>query len=132
MREVTTVRRRPIVPILSVIFLAFAVFGWGLKYKMSLYNPPGSSAVTTRAKLLSQKERPSFSRDLESFRTAPPQPQRSIVIPLLLVVVWDCCLNSVASHRTGTKNSAEDSQLQRFSTSSFFSFRPPPAPYPSN
>lgn len=41
--------------LLSIVMLAFAVFGWGVRYKVSLYNP---AAHMSAAKLLSQRERP--------------------------------------------------------------------------
>jgi len=41
--------------ILAIVLLAFAVFGWGVRYKVSLYNP---AAHMSAAKLLSQRERP--------------------------------------------------------------------------
>ena len=40
------------------LLLAFAVCGWGLHYKLSLYHPPANHAHGPDAKLLSQKERP--------------------------------------------------------------------------
>ncbi len=43
---------------MTVILVAFAVFSWGVQYKLSLYNfPVKTIAATPQAKLLSQKER---------------------------------------------------------------------------
>jgi hypothetical protein len=42
---------------LSILGLAIAVFAWGLKYKLSLYEVPPSHHVVA-AKLLSNRERP--------------------------------------------------------------------------
>jgi hypothetical protein len=111
--------------------LALAVFGWGLNYKISLYHHPGYSTGISYAKLLSQKERPAPSGDLESLRTAPRQLQ-PLISPLFLLAVVVCGLSLPMSYWLGSVNSAEDSRLQRFVTSNFFSFRPPPAPVPSS
>lgn len=43
---------------LFVFALAFAVFGWGLHAKLSLYHAPAPTASTSVAKLLSERERP--------------------------------------------------------------------------
>jgi hypothetical protein len=43
----------------GLLTLSMAVFGWGLQYKLSLYQGRSSVAhLTPEAKLLSQKERP--------------------------------------------------------------------------
>ena len=42
----------------SVLLLALAVFGWGLRSKLSLYRVARASQVTPIAKLLSERERP--------------------------------------------------------------------------
>jgi hypothetical protein len=42
----------------SVLLLAFAVFGWGLRSKLSLYHIARASEATPIAKLLSERERP--------------------------------------------------------------------------
>lgn len=131
MRGVVTIRRSRIVAVLGIVFLASAVFGWGLKYKISLYNHAGYSTGISYAKLLSQKERPAPSGDLESLRTAPRELQ-PLIPPLFLLAVLVCGLNLPMSHRLGSVNSDGDSRLLRFATSNFFSFRPPPAPFPSN
>ena len=34
--------RTSIRAVMGIVFLALAVFGWGVKYKISLYDPPGS------------------------------------------------------------------------------------------
>jgi hypothetical protein len=44
----------------SILLLAFAVFGWGLHSKLSLYHVrTGASETVPIAKLLSERERPS-------------------------------------------------------------------------
>src|ERR1700743_793038 len=47
--------------------LSFAVFLWGIQYKLSLYHSEVAQRAVPVAKLLSQKERPSFSTQLEHF-----------------------------------------------------------------
>ena len=43
---------------MTVILVVFAVFSWGVQYKLSLYHPPVKTvAASPQAKLLSQKER---------------------------------------------------------------------------
>jgi hypothetical protein len=42
----------------SVLLLALAVFGWGLRSKLSLYHVARTSEATPIAKLLSERERP--------------------------------------------------------------------------
>lgn len=45
----------------ALIFLGVCVFAWGLRYKLSLYDPPHSvSHRMPEAKLLTGKERPSL------------------------------------------------------------------------
>ena len=52
-------RRRAVLLPLGLLILAIAVFGWGLQYKLSLYQGKDSiSHSAPVAKLLSQKERP--------------------------------------------------------------------------
>lgn len=46
---------------MSLVFLGLCVFAWGLRYKLSLYDPPHSlSHHMPEAKLLTGKERPSL------------------------------------------------------------------------
>ena len=47
------------------LLLALAVSVWGLHYKLSLYRPAALRARGPAAKLLSQKERPTASAQLE-------------------------------------------------------------------
>jgi hypothetical protein len=50
------------------LLLALAVSVWGLHYKLSLYHPSSLHAHGPAAKLLSQKERPTASAQLEQNR----------------------------------------------------------------
>ncbi len=77
---------------LFVFLLAFAVFGWGLHSKLSLYKIDAqSSSQTPVAKLLSERERASVSATAEHL-PVPPVTRRAgacacamFVIPELLV-----------------------------------------------
>lgn len=108
----------------GILFLAIAVFGWGIKYKLSLYDAPGSvSTHIAQAKLLSQKERPFMGSAMDSAHVLPPPiPQPSVFYPVLLAVVLVCGLRFVRT----AKITVGDSRQQRCASSSFFSFRPPP------
>lgn len=53
--------------LLFFTMLSFAVFLWGIQYKLSLYHSEVAQRIVPVAKLLSQKERPSFSTQLERF-----------------------------------------------------------------
>ncbi len=58
MQILSTARRLPLsASVLLMLMLGFAVFGWGLHYKLSLYSHSVSPSVRQPAKLLSQQER---------------------------------------------------------------------------
>jgi hypothetical protein len=58
-------RRRAVLLIPALLVLCMAVFGWGLQYKLSLYQRNDSiSHLAPVAKLLSQKERPAAEQAL--------------------------------------------------------------------
>jgi hypothetical protein len=70
---------------LGMLLLAFAVFSWGLKYKLSLYDPPTNrSAHMAEAKLLSNKERPSVSNVTELAVASVAQPILTVVFAYLI------------------------------------------------
>jgi hypothetical protein len=48
-----------------LLVLAFAVFAWGLHYKLSLYRSEAAQHRQAAAKLLSQKERPFAGTEME-------------------------------------------------------------------
>lgn len=52
------------------LLLAFAVSGWGLHYKLSLYSSTALKGRGPAAKLLSQKERPVAASQLEQLAVA--------------------------------------------------------------
>jgi hypothetical protein len=121
--------RRPSPASRLVIFLlAFAVFGWGLHYKLSLYARSASScSQAPHAKLLSQKERPAEHR---SVVFDPPRSLQliSYVFPSLILLCFAgrrLCLNSIFR----VQDVLADEQHFRLSlaASIYFSFRPPPA-----
>jgi hypothetical protein len=58
-----------------LLTLAFAVFAWGLHYKLSLYRSAEIRQHQPAAKLLSQKERPSAVMQMECLlHHGPPAP----------------------------------------------------------
>jgi len=67
--------------LLLFTMLSFAVFLWGIQYKLSLYHSEVVRRAVPVAKLLSQKERPSFSTQLERFllteHPVPKAPSRN-------------------------------------------------------
>ena len=119
-------RRTPIRVVIGVLVLAFAVFGWGVQYKRSLYDPPDS--VSTRiphAKLLSPKERPVSSVNLGSVLPASPKSELAI-LPIFLIYVIVFGSLFVMSSRSWDMPKGIDSSKQRRANSNYFSFRPPP------
>lgn len=110
---------------LAAVLLGFAVFFWGLGYKLSLYDLPDSpSTHIAQAKLLSQRERPSAAQGLEQFSTEASQ-LPSVVIAIFLIAA--ACSRAFSSQiikalfasRVGLGR-CEDY------LSTVFAFRPPP------
>ena len=111
---------------LGILVLAIAVFGWGIKYKLSLYDAPGSfSTHVAQAKLLSQKERPVAHTVVDSARVASLLPRSSILYAAMWAATLIFALHLVVALRSATVT-ADGSLRQRFVHLSFFSFRPPP------
>jgi hypothetical protein len=134
MRIYTQECRTSIRVVMGIIFLALAVFGWGVKYKISLYDPPGSiSTHMSQAKLLSQKERPVSSANVDLARLPILESQSPIPYPTFVfgaIILVLSCGTAAIWMLTRTKDS--DSWRQRCSFNSiYFSFRPPPALSPS-
>lgn len=115
--------------VIGVVFLALAVFGWGVKYKISLYDPPGSiSTHMSHAKLLSQKERPVSPKSLDLVRPPLLEAQSSNSYPSFFVASIVLVLCCTASIWMLTRAKDADSHRQRCTFNSiYFSFRPPPA-----
>lgn len=113
------------IPLLLVIV---GIFVWGLQYKLSLYDPPGSpSRSIAQAKLLSPNER------LDSVRATaqihpPVLPQAPLLFLTFLIAAVDLRLLSIRQVRAQA-SASQDVEHTFDSVSSFFFFRPPPA-YP--
>jgi hypothetical protein len=127
MRRIAPIRRLPYLTALGIIFLVCAVFGWGLQYKMSLYaRTGGPSDSVPQAKLLSQKERPASSRSEAFVRPESTQPKSPIFFPAPLVATLCVGLRLAASQWMHAVSTSHASPRQRYSCTTFFSFRPPP------
>jgi hypothetical protein len=115
--------RRAVLLQLGLLMLSLAVFGWGLQYKLSLYQGKNSIAhLTPEAKLLSQKERPA---------TAQAFSDRSPVVPAFpafaaFVFVAAASLLRQAAARYVRTGSMERSRLPRPPCLQALFFRPPP------
>jgi hypothetical protein len=111
---------------LGILLLAIAVFGWGIKYKLSLYDAPGSfSTHIAQAKLLSQKERSVAPTAVDSARAASPLRYSSILYAAIWAATLIFTLHLAVALRCSTVT-AGGSLRKRLAHSSFFSFRPPP------
>ena len=116
--------------VMGMLFLAVAVFAWGLQYKMSLYNTSSSlSASVPHAKLLTQKERPA---SIASIGPDSAQDRWPVSYTIFLFVTILCALTAAQTLQILSRPLDKDSRKQRFSALDFFSFRPPPAVLPSN
>jgi hypothetical protein len=120
-----TQRKRRCAFLLSfgLLTLSMAVFGWGLQYKLSLYQGKSSIAhLTPEAKLLSQKERPVVGQ-VQS--TRPVEPPAFPVFPALLMVTLaaSSCQAAARYSRTG---SMEKSRAPLPACVHALFFRPPP------
>jgi len=125
-------RRTPIRVVIGVLVLVFAVFGWGLQYKRSLYDPPNSvSTQIPHAKLLSPKERPVSSINLDSVLPASPQSELAIS-PIFLIAAIMLGSLFVRLYWSWNVPKGIDSRRQRRANSNYFSFRPPPVLLPAN
>jgi hypothetical protein len=112
----------------SVLLIGLAVFGWGLSYKLSLYQAPHSVARRTpEAKLLSQKERvvaSSQAVSLDAQREFPLQvpvafPGILAALFLAVVLVFLQKVERLAFAETRLRRRGE-------AACAHFSFRPPP------
>jgi hypothetical protein len=117
----TTRRRESHWMIVAIAMLAFAVFSWGVQYKLSLYN---SEAHMSEAKLLSQKERPTTSEatELAADPLANPMPVPLFAFALGAMLAGLCSLKLAASQREAWQQAL----LPRQPSQNFFFFRPPP------
>ena len=112
--------RRAVLLPLGLLMLSLAVFGWGLQYKLSLYQAKNSIAhLTPEAKLLSQKERPATAQTLDARFPEVPAFTAFVFVAMasLLRLAATRCL------RTG---SVERSRPSRPPYLQAVFFRPPP------
>ncbi|MEO8736545.1 MAG: hypothetical protein ABI380_08395 [Edaphobacter sp.] len=109
---------------MAIVMLAFAVFSWGIRYKLSLYNPASHMSA---AKLLSQRERPATSEasELAADPLANPAPITLFGLALGVTLVGLFSLKPTFSKR----NVWDRVQLPKRSGQNFFFFRPPPLLY---
>jgi hypothetical protein len=114
--------RRAVLLPLGLLMLSLAVFGWGLQYKLSLYQSKNSIAhLTPEAKLLSQKERPAATQGLVA--RSPEVPAFPFVAAFVLVASF--LVRAAARYlRTG---SMEKSRPSRPPCLQAVFYRPPPA-----
>jgi hypothetical protein len=92
-------RRRAILLPIGLLMLCMAVFGWGLQYKLSLYQGKDSiSHVAPVAKLLSQKERPVAGKTLG----ARPDWAPAWPVFLILMMAFGLCPAAVRYLRAGS------------------------------
>jgi hypothetical protein len=131
MRVNSPSRRTSIATVLAIMALALAVLGWGTRYKLSLYDPPGNhTASMPHAKLLSQRERLPATTDVSKLSPASPQSQPTIFNPVAFVIALVLGLAFKASFRVQSLKVDAVCRQVRFN-SNFFSFRPPPSPFRS-
>jgi energy-converting hydrogenase Eha subunit F len=133
MRINLTSRHRSIAAVLGVLVLILALFGWGLQYKLSLYERPGGHpSPMPHAKLLSQKERPSSSNTVGLVNPVDPQPQSPVFSPALVIAAILIGSYIVMFLRMLITTLVSDSGQLRSAASNYFAFRPPPAIISSN
>lgn len=112
---------------LGVFLLALAVFGWGLHYKLSLYDRSASScSQAPHAKLLSQKERPAEHRSIVFDPPRSLQVLSSVFPPLLLLCIAGLRFRSKSLFQVQNVLADEEHVRVSLAASIFFSFRPPP------
>jgi hypothetical protein len=113
----------------GILIVALAVFGWGLHYKMSLYDSPSNhSTAVPHAKLLSQKERPAASAEARSIRLEFQRQPSSIFYPQVVLAAIVTRLPIAAPRWMRTWPTIRAARQQRIAATTFFSFRPPPGP----
>ena len=107
--------------IVTIAMLAFAVFSWGIRYKVSLYNP---ATHMSAAKLLSQRERPATSESAKLAAGPAVNLQRVTFFALAMGVMlaWVWSLKPVFSPRSVRYRT----ELPKQPGQTFFFFRPPP------
>jgi len=122
---ITSARRNSIVTALGILTLAFAIFGWGVQYKLSLYDVPAGHTISVpQAKLLSPKE-----RSMAAQVSAASLPDTQTSLPVVLAFIRIFGVGLLLSRPAGRPGRAGDLpvRIDRHVSSSYFSFRPPPA-----
>ena len=113
---------------LGILLVALAVFGWGLQYKVSLYQASGASAnASPHANLLSQKERLTPSRAADLGALEPSSVHAPFGLPATLLVVLVLVFFFSIEFQIRSTTVAAIACDRKIAASSFFSFRPPPA-----
>lgn len=111
---------------MTVLLVVFAVFSWGVQYKLSLYDRPAKSiAAVPQAKLLSQKERPVAVYQAMSVNASDallPVPPYFCVLFGLLVAASIARILRKSSHPERAEFLPRDPGPHL----SYFFFRPPP------
>jgi hypothetical protein len=108
---------------LGLLMLSMAVFGWGLQYKLSLYQAKDSiSHLTPEAKLLSQKERPVATQAMD---VRPSELPAFPLLPALLMAALTPGLYQAAARYVRTA-STEGSRAPLPPCLQAVFLRPPP------
>ena len=112
--------------IVTIAMLVFAVFSWGVRYKLSLYNP---AAHMSAAKLLSQRERPATfeATKLVADPLIHSGPITLFALAASAMLAGLCTLKPAFFLR----NAGHQTQLPKQPSQTFFFFRPPPVIFAS-
>lgn len=123
-----TSSRTSFVAVFATLLLAFAIFGWGTQYKLSLYKQSGKlHGSVPHAKFLSQRERASGAQEADAQRTASLT-QGVSVYPAVFAAVALSILSLRLIAQFWVMFVVTDKSLRKKAVgSTFFSFRPPPA-----
>ncbi len=114
---------------IGILLLAFAVFGWGVQYKLSLYDlAPTVSPSIPQAKLLSKNQWAPSPHDAHALDLEPssqPSTERFFLLGIFFMVALgtQALPATTEKHREGSKPWLSWSSA---SLSAFF-FRPPPS-----
>jgi len=111
---------------MTVLLVVFAVFSWGVQYKLSLYDRPAKSiAAVPQAKLLSQKERPVAVHQPLAVNAS----DALRLVPSYFGILFGLILASSMARilqKFGNSETAEFIPLDPGPYLSYFFFRPPP------
>ncbi len=122
---IPSARCNSIVTALGIVTLAFAIFGWGVQYKLSLYDAPAGHTISVaQAKLLSPKERPMAA---QVPAVSLPEAQTSLPVVLTFMTIVSLGLLHSRPGNGARRRGDVPVRIHRHVSSSYFSFRPPPA-----